>query len=415
MIFLYNIAWILALPLVLGIMIFRIVTGKEDIMRITERLGIPSVIKSSKNIIWIHAASVGESKIALTLTANLQKKYKKHKILITTSTVASAALIRKNLNGAMIHQYIPLDNYLSIKCFFYYWEPQIGILVECELWPNLTYIGSKSCPLILANARMSDRSFRKWQKYSFAFASISKRFKTILCQSVLDHNKYVKLGASNAIKAGNLKYSASKLQVAPHKLRVLKNQIKDRIIFLAASTHPKDEKVITDVHLSLKKKYDNLLTIIAPRHVNRMEEILDLTKKKGLKTSVRSSIGKISPETDIYIADTMGELGLFFNVSKATFVGGSFSNGGHNLIEPAYFNNVIIFGPDMSNCREVAEEFLEKKAAYQIQNTEELFEILDKVYSGQIVNDKEKANLIIQSHINIINNYLSYIDQYLKK
>lgn len=406
--------WVLLSPLIFLLMIFRIVTGKEDILRILERLGIPSIIKSSRKIIWIHAASVGESKIALTITNQLQKIHKKHKILITTGTVSSSALIRKNLNGAMMHQYIPLDNYLSVWLFFKYWRPEVGIIVECELWPNLVYLGSKTCPILLANARMSDKSFKRWEKYKSALIPTLDRLKAILCQSKEDHKKYAKLGASNAIVAGNLKYSANKLGVPPHKLRVLKTQIKDRLIFFAASTHPGDEKFIIEVHKMLAEKYPAILTIIAPRHIDRADEVKKIARSKKLKAAIRSTKDKITPKTDIYIADTMGELGLFFSVAKATFMGGSFKQGGHNLIEPAYFETVITFGPNMSNCTEVANEFLEKDAAFQVKDSKELFGILDKVYSDKITHSNEKSSLIIQNHINIINNYISFINKYLK-
>lgn len=415
MILLYNLIWILLLPLVFLLMLFRIVTGKEDVLRITERLGIPSIIKSSKKIIWIHAASVGESKIALNLTKHLQKIHKKHKILITTGTIASSSLVRKNLNGAMMHQYVPLDNYLSMWLFFKYWRPEVGVIIECELWPNLVYLGSKTCPVFLANARMSDKSYKRWEKYKFFLTPTLNRLKAILCQSKEDHKKYAKLGASNAIVGGNLKYSDSKLPVPPHKLRVLKTQIKNRPVFLAASTHPGDEKFALEVHQMLAKKHPEILTIIAPRHVGRASEIQSLAEKKNLETCVRSTKEKITPNTNIYIADTMGELGLLFTIAKATFMGGSFKQGGHNLVEPAYFDTVITFGPNMSNCKEVADEFLEKEAAYQIKDAKELFGILNKVYSGKITHSSEKTSLIIQNHINIINNYISYINKYMQQ
>lgn len=415
MILLYNLLWILSLPLVILLMIFRIVSGKEDVIRIPERLGIPSIIKSSRKIIWIHAASIGESKIALTLTKHLQKTHKKHKILITTGTVSSSILVRKNLNGSMMHQFIPLDNYLSIWLFFKYWRPDIGILIECELWPNLIHIGSKHCPLLLANARMSDKSYERWKKYNFALTPVINKFKSILCQSAKDHSKYAALKASNAIVAGNLKYSASKLPVPPHKLRVLKAQTKGRKIFLAASTHPGDEKFILEVHNLLAKKYPEILTIIAPRHIDRESEIRKLSEKKKLKVATRSVREKISDKTNIYIADTMGELGLLFSIADVTFLGGSFKQGGHNLIEPAYFDTVLTFGPNMSNCQEVSEAFLAEGAAYQIKKVKELYDIADKVYSGEIKNNPKKSGKIIQNHMNIINTYIAHINKYLQE
>jgi 3-deoxy-D-manno-octulosonic-acid transferase len=396
-------------------MIFRIITGKEDILRMRERLGLPAMARSLKHdIIWIHAASVGESKIALTLAKYLHKSSPDYKILITTGTVTSAQMVRKSINSNLMHQYIPIDNYISVWLFFKYWKPKIGILVECELWPNLLHIGSKNCNLILANARMSDKSFATWTKYKFAIRILLSKLKVILCQSEGDYKKYISLGADNAEVANNLKYAGNKLEVDSHRIKTLSNLLKDREIFLAASTHPGDEEVAIDSHIKLRKKHSNLLTIIAPRHTGRMGEIKRLAENNDLNVSVRSHKDKISSKTDIYIADTMGELGLLFSVAKATFMAGSFKQGGHNLIEPASFGTIIIFGPNMTNCQEVADEFLAKKAAYQINDTEELIGILDKIYSGKIKDDMRKMEMIIQTHNNIINNYLSYIDKYLK-
>jgi 3-deoxy-D-manno-octulosonic-acid transferase len=396
-------------------MIFRIVSGKEDVLRIPERLGIPSIIKSSKRIIWIHAASVGESKIALTLTKHLQKIHKKHKILVTTGTVSSSVLIRKNLNGSMMHQLIPLDNYISIWLFFKYWRPDIVIIFLCELWPYLFHIGSKNFPLLLANARMSDKSYERWKRYNFVLTPVINKFKAILCQSSKDHSKYASLKASNSIVVGNLKYSASKLPVPPHKLRVLNAQIKRRKVFLAASTHPGDEKFALEVHNLLAKKYPEILTIIAPRHIDRVDEIKKLFEQKKLKVATRSTKDKISDKTNIYIADTMGELGLWFSIADVTFLAGSFKQGGHNLIEPAYFDTVLTFGPNMSNCQEVAEEFLDVGAAYQIKKAKDLYDIADKVYSGEIKNNPKKSAKIIQNHMNIIDNYIAHVSKYLQE
>jgi 3-deoxy-D-manno-octulosonic-acid transferase len=415
MILLYNIFWILISPFVVVLMIFRIVTGKEDILRIRERFGLPVMARSLKHdIIWIHAASVGESKIALTLAKYLHKTSANYKILITTGTLTSAQIVRKSISSNLMHQYIPIDNYISIWLFFKYWKPKIGILIESELWPNLLHIGANNCNLILANARMSDKSFATWTKYKFVARILLNKLKIILCQSEGDYKKYISLGASNTVVGNNLKYAGNKLEVDSHIIKTLTNLLKGREIFLAASTHPGDEEIAINAHIKLRKKYSNLLTIIVPRHIGRMSEIKRLAENNILDVSVRSNKDKISQKTDIYIADTMGELGVFFSVAKATFLAGSFKQGGHNLIEPAYFGTIIIFGPNMSNCQEVAEEFLEKKAAYQINDTEELIDILDKIYSGKIKDDMGKKEMIIQNHNNIINNYLSHINKYLK-
>jgi len=413
MIFLYNFLWILLLPIILVLMIVRIVTGKEDILRIQERLGLASIPKSSRKIIWIHAASLGESKIALTLSKNLRPILKGDKILITTGTIVSANYIRKNLEGSIIHQFAPLDNLVSVMLFLKYWKPKLGIFIECELWPNLSYFGAKVCPLLLVNARMSDKSFSKWTKFKFIASSILQNYKIVLCQSDKDCEKYRILGADDALAAGNLKFSDNKLPVPPHKLRILKTQTKDRKIFVAASTHPEDEKLIVAAHKKMRKKFPEFLTIIAPRHPIRSSSIASFVKSKGLSLAVRSGKDKITDKTDIYLADTIGELGLFFSIAKASFIGGSFQQGGHNLIEPAYFNIMMLIGPNMTNCQEVADEFIKIGAAHTVRSTKDICTKLEQIYSEELLYDTKQSRAIIKKHVNVVNKYLSYIKKYL--
>lgn len=411
---LYNFLWILFLPFILIVIIFRIIIGKEDIMRIKERIGIASSVRSTKLIIWIHAASVGESRIALCLAKQFNDDYPKHRVLITTGTITSANMVRSFTSAKIAHQFIPMDNWISIWMFFNYWKPDIGILIESELWPNLLHIGAKFCPLILVNARMSDVSFSKWYRFRFIAKGIIKKFTHILCQSEKDTKKYKSLGV-DAIYIGNLKYSTAPLEVNQPHLVALEKMIKKRPVFLAASTHSGDEEIMIEAHLQLKDKYPDILTIIAPRHIKRAKDICELIKKSDLSYSVRSLKDKINSKTDIYIVDTMGELGTLFNLANVSFIGGSFKNGGHNPIEAAYFDTYIIFGPNMTNFTEVAQEFLQYKAATQIQNIDELVESIDKVFAGQMNLSQERSKVILTNHMNVMIKYLEYVKNLLRK
>ena len=394
------------------IMIFRIIMGKEDIMRIKERFGIPSATRSTKGIIWIHAASVGESRVALTLTRHLVGIYPTHRILITTGTVTSATIVRSFASSRIVHQFLPMDNALSIWLFFRYWKPDLGIFIESELWPNLLSIGSKFCPLILVNARMSDRSFARWSKYQSFAKMMLKKFKYILCQSDIDAKKYKALGV-DAVFLGNLKYAGTKLDVNLSHLHTLDAMIGQRPIFLAASTHTGDDEIIADAHIALKSKYPNILTIIAPRHIVRAGDIKEMVLAKGLFCSTRSHQEIITKNTDIYISDTMGELGILFNIAKASFVGGSFKNGGHNPIEAAYFDTHIILGPDMSNFTEIADEFLKYKAAIQIQDINGLVKCVEQIFSNKIPSNHKEAVSILGNHASVMSKYLEYIQNSL--
>jgi 3-deoxy-D-manno-octulosonic-acid transferase len=390
-------------------MVFRLIIGKEDSLRISERFGIISLNKSKKKTIWIHAASVGEAKLALTLAEQLQKKFKDNRVLITTGTKTSASIVRSNTSPTLIHQYIPIDNIISVYLFLDYWKPQIGIFIEGELWPNMLYLGEKYCPLILINARMSDKSFERWEYFRPLLSMLASKFKQILCQSSLDTIKYHKLGIKSAKEIGNLKYSSTKLEVDSTQLKSLTSQIVDRKVFLAVSTHPGDELKILDVHSKLRENHENLLTIIAPRHTNRSKEIQALIKAKKISYKTRSKKEKITDSTEVYIADTMGELGLFFSIAKASFIGGSFANGGHNPIEPAFFNTYILFGPDMSNFFEIAEEFTSQNAAIQVSDTKTLVEALEKIFEGKMDSSNLQKKKIIKNHSSVLDAYVSYV------
>lgn len=412
MLILYNIAWILFLPFMILIIIFRIILGKEDILRIKERFGFPSAVRSTKGIIWMHAASVGEARIAITLTRHLGAIYPKHRILITTGTVTSANIVRSFASARIVHQFLPMDNALSIWLFFRYWKPDLGIFIESELWPNLVSIGAMFCPLVLVNARISDRSFTRWSKYKHFAKMILQRFKYVLCQSNIDTKRYQALGI-DVVFMGNLKYSGTKLDVNLSHLHALDAMIGQRPVFLAASTHPGDDEIIADVHIKLKNKHPNVLTIIAPRHVIRADEIKEMILEKELYCSMRSHKEIITKNTDIYIADTMGELGMLFNIAKASFIGGSFKNGGHNPIEAAYFDTHIIFGPNMSNFIEIADEFLIHKAATQIQDSVGLVKCINKIFAGEIPSARKEASSIIGNHASVMVNYIQYIKRCL--
>ena len=406
----YNITWIFLLPVMVMLLVIRIILGKEDIMRIKERFGIASAVRSTKGIIWIHAASVGESRIALTLTKNLHKIYPKHRVLITTGTVTSAGIIRTFASARIVHQFLPMDNPISIWLFFRYWKPDMGIFIESELWPNLINIGSRFCPLLLVNARMSDRSFAKWSKYKFIARMMLNKFKYVLCQSAIDAKKYKTLGA-DAVFVGNLKYSGTQLEVNQAHLKALETMIGKRPIFLAASTHPGDDEIIAEAHAECKKKHPDILTIIAPRHVVRTPEIKDMLLNRGLKCSLRSKKEEITRDTEIYIADTMGELGMLFSIANASCICGSFKNGGHNPIEAAYFDTHIIFGPDMSNFTEIADEFLKYKAATQIQDVKGLVKVVGKVFDGKVASTHEEAAAILRNHANVMVKYMDYLQR----
>ena len=411
----YRILSILASPFIFLLILYRANRGKEDLSRLKERLGIATKQKLA-SIVWLHAASVGETIIALNLIRSLSQIYPKHQFLLTTGTLTSSSLVEKKSDLNLIHQYIPIDVPYCINKFMNYWQPQVAIFLESEIWPNLLQISSKKCPVVLVNARMSDKSYHKWRYYKSLIKFSLNCFKLILAQTQDDGIKFSKLGARNVINLGNLKFSNAKPEFDISLFQNLSKQVGDRKILLAASTHEGDEEFIAQCYKNLKLKHRDLLLIIAPRHPNRASQIVKLLEKKHLIASLRTKEQDINEETDVYLADTIGELGLFFALANISFIGGSLQNGGHSIIEPSFFKTMIIFGPDMSNFAQVANEYILKNAALSFQNLAQAIEIIDRFL--QFPRDIEQYSLaamqIVEDKKQILANYLQYIEQFIQ-
>ncbi len=414
MITLYRILTFLLFPLLLIWILIRIIKGKEDLTRINERFGFSFKQPNDKSYIWIHAASVGESLIALTLIEHMSHIFPKYHFIITTGTLTSAKIISARLPQNAIHQFVPIDEYFAVNRFFNKWKPKLGILIESEIWPNLLNIGAKNCSLILTNAIMSERSFIKWQRFHNFAQFCLNQFSLILCQSVADKQKYQQLCTTKIEYIGNLKYSAAKPIFNQKEYDTLDKQTNSRLILLAASTHPGDEDIIIKAHQKLKIKYPNLLTIISPRHPHRSEEVQNIILKYNLKPAIRSQNGHIKIDTDIYLADSLGEMGLFFNLADVTFIGGSFYNGGHNIIEPAFFNTRIIVGPNMTNFLAITAEFLASNAILQAENENDLINKIDLSFTNIAdTTMMNRARKLVQQNSYIIDSYIKQISDVL--
>jgi 3-deoxy-D-manno-octulosonic-acid transferase len=406
---LYRILSSLLMPLWLIWIGIRTWSDKEDASRIKERFGYASKIRKGQPI-WIHAASVGEAFVAITLARVLSKMYINHSFLITTGTTTSAAVVTSKLPIRTVHQFIPIDEYFCVRRFLNYWRPSLCLVVESEIWPNLLGCAAKHCPLILVNATMSDKSLARWRKYPVFAKTVLGYFSHILCQNEVMADKYRALGVSANV-SGNLKYSAIKPTFHKDDFEILRQQIGERPTILAVSTHPGDEEIVCRLHISLRKLYPHLLTIIAPRHTHRASQISDFILAQGLTVATRSNGQQINDVSDIYLADTMGELGLFFSLAKVTIIGGSFKDGGHNIIEPAFFDTSIIFGPDMRNFKDIAAEFINAKAAIQILDEKELLEAAKLVLEEDTTDMRKNATAVLQKQSKVIDDYLKIISE----
>jgi 3-deoxy-D-manno-octulosonic-acid transferase len=348
--------------------------GKEEAGRTDERLGLPSAPRVPAPLVWLHAASVGEATAVLHLIEKLMARRPDLQILLTTGTVTSAKLARDRLPEGAIHQYIPLDTPDFMKRFFDHWRPSVAILTESEIWPNLIREArTREVPLLLVNGRISPRSFKRWRaRYKIARPLFSS-LDLVLAQNDRYAGYFERLGSRNVLDAGNLKMDAPPPPVDKGALQKFKKAIGTRPVFLAASTHPGEEDIIAGVHRALKKDMPDLLTIIVPRHPVRGGEICEMLEGEDLSCIQRTNRDTPEASHDIYVADTIGELGLFYDLAPVAFVGGSLvKHGGQNPIEAIMHNTAVLTGPNVHNFEEAYAALLEGEACMEVTTLEDL-------------------------------------------
>jgi 3-deoxy-D-manno-octulosonic-acid transferase len=330
--------------------------GKEDGSRLRERRGLAGVPRPAGPLLWIHAASVGEATAMLQLIERLLATRPGLEILVTTGTVASAQLLEARLPRRARHQFVPVDLPGWVGRFLDHWRPDIALWVESELWPNLVLATSaRGTAMMLVNARMSARSYRRWRRWPGLIGPVLGAFAQCLAQDPEQAARLSRLGAREVVAIGDLKAAGAPLPVDQVQLRRLRGAIGLRPLWLAASTHDGEEAVAAAVHSRLADRHPGLLTIIAPRHPKRGDAIEQRLVAEGWRVARRGRGEPIDPDTDIYLADTMGELGLFYSLAGIAFVGGSLlPKGGHNPFEAARLGCAVLHGPDMSNCTGMA-------------------------------------------------------------
>lgn len=345
--------------------------GKEDPARAHERRGRAALPRAPGALAWFHAASVGESLSLLAIISRVLETHKGLQVMVTTGTVASARLMADRLPAGAFHQYMPVDHPSWVATFLDHWRPDFVVWSESEFWPNmLSAIKSRGIPAVLMNARMSQGSFRRWKWAKGAIAEILSVFSLCLAQNAAEASRLEQLGAKNVRVAANVKYAASHLPADDAKLAEMQAQAAGRKTILWASTHAGEEKLAIETHAALRAQFPDLLTIIVPRHAPRGQDVQALAQQQSISAGLRS---KNEPPRDIYIADTMGELGLFYRLCKTVVVGGSFADiGGHNPIEPGQLGCVIFYGPQMYNFITINEDFLSAQAAIQVADAHAL-------------------------------------------
>ena len=344
----YRVLTSLGVPLAPLLLAWRTKRGKEEPDRHPERYGLPSAPRPDGFLAWFHAASVGEVNAALPVIDTIAARHPEVSVLLTTATVTSAQLARDRLPKCAVHQYVPLDNQGYMRRFLSHWRPDLAVLVESEIWPNLVLeTKAQGIPLLLINGRMSTSSFRAWRRRPGLSRPLFSAFDLVLAQNDSLAERFAQLGAARSLDVGNLKIDAPAPPADLPGRKELAAALADRPVLLAASTHPGEDEVVAEAHTIMKRKLPDLLTVIVPRHPERGSQIAEQLRNANLTAELRSE-GKL-PEsgTDIYVADTIGELGLFYALATVAFVGGSLvPKGGQNPVEAIKLGAVVLTGPN---------------------------------------------------------------------
>lgn len=358
----------------------RVQKGKEDPARLGERDGIASQprpdMTSGGKMIWLHAASVGESQMLMPVILRILSEHPSFHIVITTGTVTSAELLAQQLPKNAVHQYAPADHPKAIENFLTHWQPDLAIFAESELWPNMIMQSkARGITLALINARMSASSIERWGKRGKkSGAALLGCFDLILAADTATANGLSWLTGREIEAAGNLKDAAPALSADKGELKNMKTAIGRRPVWCAASTHAGEEQLIGDAVLQIKASKPKSLLILAPRHPERAAEVKDLLTQKGLNVLRRSSHHLPTDKTDVYLVDQIGKMGLVYSLSQTAFIGGSLLDGlsGHNPLEPARLNCAIITGTYISSFADTYMSMFTFEAADRVLSPDEL-------------------------------------------
>ena len=355
------------------IVIVRIFKNKEDKFRFKEKFCLFSKKRGSGKLIWFHGSSVGEILSVVPVIKKYENDKSISKILITSSTLSSSKVLEKIKFKKTIHQFYPIDHIFFSKKFLSHWKPDVAIFLESEIWPSMfKSIKNENILLILLNARITKRSFDRWNKIKKFSNSIFSLVDKAYSQN-LETNYYLKkLNVKDIKSTGNLKFIEHDVLEINHSDKKLFSQFKKFKTFVAASTHNTEELFAAKTHILLKKKIKNIITIIIPRHIDRVDQIISQISELGLNVVSHKSNKKKLSNIDIYIVDTFGESEKFYKLATTVFLGGSIiKRGGQNPLEPARFGAKILHGPNIDNFKDVYKYLNQLKISYKINSPQQ--------------------------------------------
>lgn len=414
MLTIYKYAIYLLIPLIKINLSIRIKKNKEEKLRIKERFGKSNKLRPKGNLIWIHAASVGEFNSATGLINILLKK---NKILITTNTVTAYYYCKKIFGNKVIHQYAPIDHAPWVKKFIEHWSPKLVIWIESDLWPNtIRIISQKNIKSVLLNLRVSPKSFERWTISKQSFAKILNYFNEVFAQSKNDLQKIKNLTPRKIKYVGNLKLTSLPIKINKDNFLKIKKITASKKIILIASTHRNEENLILksiNKTLSLNK---NLILLIIPRHPNRSLEVLKIVKKFIPESSLLSNYNS-KFKSKCLIVNSLGEMSIYYKICEIVILGGSFINmGGHNPLEPAKLNCSILTGPSIYNWQNIYEEMFKNNACIVCKSEKELIKNFNIILKNNRLKKRLMKNALRYSKQNqsILKDILKTINPLLK-
>ena len=418
LLFIYQFLMVVFGPFLVLWIRYRVHTGREDPQHYRERFGHARQARPKGTVVWFHGASNGECLSFLPVLAALEAQHPRLKFLVTAGTRSAATLLKKRLGTRAMHQFAPLDHPLFVRRFLVHWRPSLSFRTESDFWPLTLDATHKKGPLILLNGRLSEKTYHRWAFLKPFFVRMLRTFKIIFPQSYEDYKRFQALGLHSLKMIGNLKFEGDALTVDVGSVHKLKKEIGRRPVWVASNTHEGEEAYMIDAHQQLLKKVGSqLLLILIPRHKERLPAIHQMLATKKMRYIHRSDGQKITDDVQVFIVDTMGELGIFYSLTNFVVMAGSFFAhiGGHNVLEPARLGAMPLFGPHMENNYEMAQLLLKNKAALQIKNPRKISDVVADLLQHP-KDTKKKADMVktILKNIDILRPTMAEIYRHVR-